>query len=392
MNGDENLSGNLSGRPMTPNPEELAGRPVWDEAPWRSFPALTGDVDADVCVVGLGGSGLTCIGALLDRGLLVIGIDGGVVAGGAAGRNGGFLTAGAAGFYHRAVESLGQARASALYALTLREVDRINAETPEAVRGIGVLRIALTPEEDADCLAHLDALQADGFPAQRYEGPEGTGLLLPADGSFQPLLRCRLLARRVTDRGATLYESTPALDLTGTQVTTPGGKVRCGFVIVAVDGHLERVLPELAPRVRTARLQMLATAPGPPRFPRPVCARYSWEYWQQLADGRVALGGFRDLGGDREWTSDIRPTDEIQQALERFLRTHLRVQAPVTHCWAAAASWNPTRLPIMEQVRPGVWAIGSYSGSGNVMGAICGRAVAELAVTGRSEVADLLRS
>jgi glycine/D-amino acid oxidase-like deaminating enzyme len=197
-------------------------------------------------VVGLGGSGLTCIGALLDRGLRVIGIDGGVVAGGAAGRNGGFLTAGAAGFYHRAVESLGQARARALYALTLREVDRINAETPEAVRGIGVLRIALTPEEDADCLAHLDALQADGFPAQQYDGPEGSGLLLPSDGSFQPLLRCRILARRVADRGAILYENTPALDVIGTQVTTLGGMVRCGVVIVAVDGHLERVLPELA--------------------------------------------------------------------------------------------------------------------------------------------------
>jgi glycine/D-amino acid oxidase-like deaminating enzyme len=42
-------------------------------------------------------------------------------------------------------------------------------------------------------------------------------------------------------------------------------------------------------------------------------------------------------------------------------------------------------------VRSGVWAIGAYSGTGNVVGALCGRAVAELIVRGRSELAQLLR-
>ena len=49
--------------------------------------------------------------------------------------------------------------------------------------------------------------------------------------------------------------------LEGTCVVTSRGMVRARRVIVAVDGHLEQLLPELAGRVRTARLQMLATAP-----------------------------------------------------------------------------------------------------------------------------------
>ena len=44
----------------------------------------------------------------------------------------------------------------------------------------------------------------------------------------------------------------------------------------------------------------------------------------------------------------------------------------------------------VEQVRPDVWAIGAYSGTGNVIGAACGRAAIRCATGGRAEIADLL--
>jgi gamma-glutamylputrescine oxidase len=40
----------------------------------------------------------------------------------------------------------------------------------------------------------------------------------------------------------------------------------------------------------------------------------------------------------------------------------------------------------MEQVRPGVWAIGGFNGTGNVIGALCARIVAQLVVNGTSEM------
>jgi hypothetical protein len=92
-------------------------------------------------------------------------------------------------------------------------------------------------------------------------------------------------------------------DVGGSGATAPAGRVtaRRG-VLVAVDGGLEHVVPALRGRVRAARLQMLATAPDPRRRgPPPVYARYGLDYWQQLPDGRVALGGGRDLGGEDEW-------------------------------------------------------------------------------------------
>src|SRR5687768_6814373 len=91
--------------------------PVWDDGAWTPLPTLAGDVSADVCVVGLGGSGLTCVGELLRRGVDVVGIDAGEVAGGAAGRNGGFLLAGTYDFYHDAVQRHGHHRARHIYRL-----------------------------------------------------------------------------------------------------------------------------------------------------------------------------------------------------------------------------------------------------------------------------------
>jgi gamma-glutamylputrescine oxidase len=367
--------------------------PVWDDHDWTHLPHLEGDVRADVCVVGLGGSGLTAVGELLRRGASVVGIDAGHVAAGAAGRNGGFLLAGTYDFYHDAVERHGRERARRIYRLTMDEIRRIAAETPEAVRLTGSLRIADSAEEVEDCRRQLDALRADGLPVEWYAGPEGQGLLMPTDGAFNPLLRCRLLARRALDAGARLYEHAPALHVRPGEVRTPAGTIRCDRVVVAVDGRLERLFPELEGRVRTARLQMLATAPTDEvRVPRPVYARWGYEYWQQLPDGRIALGGFRDAGGEGEWTDDAAPGDVVQARLERFLRERIGVRAPVTHRWAASVGFAPTGLPLLGEVRRGVWVAGGYSGTGNVIGALCGRAAAELALTGVSDLSDAFGS
>lgn len=366
-----------------------ANLPAWDDAPWTPLPPLEGDVTADVCVVGLGGSGLTAVAELRRRGARVVGLDAAHVGSGAAGRNGGLLLAGLAPFHHHAVRLVGRERAARLYRLTIAELERVAAEVPALVRRTGSLRIAASAEELADCEAQRVAMEADGLPVERYAGPEGEGLLFPLDGVFHPLARCRELARRAIAVGARLHEGSHADRVKGDTVETPTGRVRCARVIVAVDGRLEHVVPALHGRVRTARLQMLATAPlSTIRWPRPVYRRWGYDYWQQRADGCLLLGGFRDQVEADEWTHEATPSEAVQAHLERFLRDELHVDAPVTHRWAASVAYTPTGLPVLEELMPDVWVTGAYSGTGNVIGALCGRAAAELALTGRSEIAD----
>lgn len=334
-------------------------------------------------MVGLGGSGLAAVHALLDLGQRVAAIDSIGIAPGAAGRNGGFLLAGSAAFHHDAVDALGRERATALYQQTLAELDAFEADTPNVVTRRGSLRIASDNAELDDCTRQYEAMRHDGLPVERYMGPEGEGLLFPFDGVFNPGWRCDVLAARAIARGALVHAPAHADAIHPGVVHVGHRRIRCQHVFVLVDGGLARVLPELSGVVRTARLQMVATAPiGRRIWPRPVYYRHGHEYWQQLEDTSLLAGGFRDRAGDSEWTDRAEPGDAVQSYLDAFVRDHLAVTEPITHRWAASVGFTSGVLPHVGEVRPGVWAAGGYNGTGNVIGSICGRGLAELAVTG----------
>ena len=365
--------------------------PIWDSVPWPGLPALDSHVETDVCVIGLGGSGLSCVRELRALGRRVAGIDAKRVAAGAAGRNGGILHPGTGAAYHVAVRTLGCTRAVRLYELSLAQLHLMALEAPGTVRLTGLLRLATDEEEFADCVREYEAMRADGLRAELRTGDGGRGLFLPDGAAMQPLDRCRALARRAAHEGALLFEQTRAVTLSANEVVTPGGRIRCSSVVVAVDGGLETLVPELAARVRTARLQMLGTAPAPEvAIPCPVLSNHGFDYWQQLPDGSIALGGGRNRDMDSEWSCSNEPSSAIQRYLEELLRGTLGVRAPITHRWAANVSFTKSGLPVLAEVRPGVWAIGGYSGTGNLLGALAGVAVARAACGHPSEFASLL--
>ena len=365
---------------------------VWDinvERP--EFPQLTTNLEADLVVVGLGGSGLTALLHAAERGLNVIGIDADRIAAGAAGRNGGLLLAGIADFHHNVRKDFGVERATALYQHTLDEMDRIEATTPEAVSRIGALRIGELrrgedPAELSDTYAHRDALIADGFPVEDYEGEQGVGILIPTDGTFHPAKRAVLLANLATKAGAQIFTHSLASKIESGLVTTAQGSIKAKHIIVAVDGNLGKALPEVSDLVQPTRLQMISTAPETKlKMKYAVYVRQGWDYWQQLPDGRIAIGGGRDLALQQEATDVVEPTQIMRDYLERKLHD-IGVTAPVEHHWAAIVSYTDSGLPIVKEVQPGVWAVGAYCGTGNVVGALLARSAVDHCIDGHSQV------
>ena len=365
---------------------------VWDinlERP--EFPQLTSNLEADLVVVGLGGSGLTALLHAAQRGLKVIGIDADRIAAGAAGRNGGLLLAGIADFHHNVRQDFGVERATALYQHTLDEMDRIEATTPEAVSRIGALRIGELrrgedPGELSDTYAHRDALIADGFPVENYQGEQGIGILIPTDGTFHPAKRAVLLAKLAHTAGAQIFTHSPAVKIESGLVTTEQGSIKAKHIVVAVDGNLGKALPEISDLVQPTRLQMISTAPETKiKMQYAVYVRQGWDYWQQLPDGRIAIGGGRDLAIDQEATDVVEPTAVIREYLERKLDA-IGVTAPVEHHWAAIVSYTDSGLPIVKEVQPGVWAVGAYCGTGNVVGALLARSAVDYCIDGQSQV------
>jgi gamma-glutamylputrescine oxidase len=386
--------------------------PYWLDSPYEPRPPLDGDVEVDVCVVGGGAAGLSCALRLAERGIDTVVLEAGTVAGGASGRNGGFLIAGTAVFYNDARDRFGRERARAMYARTLeaqREVYELAEElgAADAVRRTGLLRVAVSDDEAEHVRAHAQALRDDGFPGELLERDElpaalrRTGLvacLTEHDGALHPARWYRLLAKAAEDAGARIYEGTrvrgpvPAPE-EGALVARAdrgaagaaagdahrGARVRAQHVVVAADGALPALVPELAGRVRARRLHMVATEPVPRTVEQLVYARWGYEYLQQLPDGRVLAGGFSDLDGDASYTDSDEGSPVVWERVERYLRDDVGIEARVTHRWAGVVGYSEDSLPFVGQVpgRTGLYVTGGYSGVGNVPGFMCGRDLAD---------------
>src|SRR5581483_5801419 len=127
---------------------------------------------------------------------------------------------------------------------------------------------------------------------------------------------------------------------------------------------------ELDAAVQPVRNQVLVTEPlAAERFPRPHYARHGHAYWQQLQDGRLLLGGFRDADPETEATAE-----EAGNPV---------VEAPVERRWTGVFGLTPDLLPLAGELRENVWVAAGYSGHGNVLGVACGEAVAD-ALLGRA--------
>src|SRR5437764_13819648 len=113
-------------------------------------------------------------------------------------------------------------------------------------------------------------------------------------------------------------------------------------------------------------------------FAYPHYAHHGFDYWQQLADRRIVLGGFRDFSILSEMTDEEVTTQVIQDALDGFLVELLGELPRVDYRWAGIFGLTQDLLPLVGRVpdHDGVWVAAGYSGHGNVLGFMCGRLVA----------------
>lgn len=342
--------------------------PIWDSYIQRpSFGVLSGNVKTDVCVIGLGGSGLSAALHAAELGYRVIGIDSKFIAAEAAGRNGGFLLNGFAKFYHETREQLGVEENKNIYKSTMKEMKWLKDRVPNCMKETGVLRIAESEKEIQDCEDHLSALRKDGFDAEYYDGDQGSGILIPSDGVFNPVHRAIVLANLAKNLGAKLYHDTRAVSFKDNFVKTPHANIEAELVIVAVDGYLHKIFPKLSDKIYPVRLQMSSTIPSKKKISMPVYANFGYDYWQQMPNGRVVIGGGRQVDKDNEYTDIRETTSTVQSYLKNKLKT-IGVTEEIDRSWAGIVGYTKDGLPVQEEMFNGVWAVGGYNGTGNLIG------------------------
>ncbi len=353
--------------------------PYWLEEPSPPRPETTLDGRADVAIVGAGVTGCSAALRLAEAGVRVRVHDARGIAEGASGRNGGFALGGGAARYDVARETYGAEAAAAYWRWTNDALDQLADLAGDALRRPGSYRLAADDEERDGMRLEYEALREDGFEAEWLDDVPGAvagrfrgAISQPHGGSIQPARFVRRLAARAAAAGAELREHDPVENLEALDADR---------VLVATDGYGHGLVPELADLVWPTRGQVVVSEPlDRVLYDRPYYARQGFDYWQQLPDGRILLGGFRDVSILDELTNVEETTPTIQASLESFLCELAGAEVAVTHRWAGIFGLTQDLLPLVGPV-PGrdgrVWVAGGYSGHGNVLGFACGRLVAD---------------
>ncbi|MCK6502808.1 FAD-binding oxidoreductase [Myxococcota bacterium] len=387
--------------------------PIWLDPSPPARPALAGDQRCDVLVIGAGLCGSSAALSLAGQGLDVILVEADRVSGQASGRNAGFILQGTAERYDRAVGLLGAERARRIHAFSLDNHDKIAAFVERegldcAYRRGGSLQLAGSPREEEELVTSAELLRAHGFQAELCQGEAlpavyrdagfRVGVILPRDGEVHPARLVQGIADAAVARGARLYEGTPITHLDASvpgdvRAATPGGTIQAGLALVCVNARAGQLLPFFADKVDPVRGQMLATAPAPRIFDRPVYADHGYDYWRQDHLGRVVLGGWRNLDPGAEVGLDDVLHDGIQDRMTHFLHRFAALRdVPVTHRWSGTMGFSRDGLPLVGAApgTPGALAAVGFTGHGFGFAFLAGQALAQVATEGSHPLATEL--
>ena len=388
-------------------------------------PALDGDADYDVCVVGAGYTGLwTAYYLKKEQPDLRIAVVEREFAGfGASGRNGGWLSAEFPGSRESYARSHGKAAMIALQRTMMRTVDEVVSVTTEEdidadIVKAGMRLVAVNAAQAERLRNDVEHLQTWGYwPDDLHVLEAGTEPRIAVRGAVacaysphaarvHPAKLVTGLARTVVGLDVDLFEGTaveeirPGRGTTRPEVITEHGTVRADHVLRATEGF-------------TTGLRGPGCAWMPMSSSMIITEPLSDEQWEQIgwqgqevlgdvahssvhaqrtADGRIAIGnrgGPQRLGATHSEAGATQPQDIA--GLWRSLITMFPgvVDVPVEHAWSGPLGVTRDGGPTVQLDRAtGIGWSGGYSGSGVASGNLAGRTLRDL-VLGRNT--DLTR-
>ena len=265
----------------------------------------------------------------------------------------------------------------------------------------GSMKLALSEPELEQVIQSASLLNEDGWEVQivhrndlpmRLRNAYFGGAYYPANGEFHPARFVTGLALLAQQAGAVFHSESQVIGVSanedGILLQTPGGTVHARTLVLATNAWL----PELGALVGAnwlsscifpTRGQVIATEPVSEQlFPCPCSADEGYQYWRQLPDGRLVVGGWRNRSFDTELqTYDETPNEEVQQHLDAFVHETLNLpHVNIANRWAGIMGFTADSLPLIGRL-PGVpncFIAGGYTGHGNAFAIHAAKLVSEL--------------
>jgi len=393
---------------MSDNPPHPAS---WYAASAQSapqHPRLVGAQQADVCVLGAGGTGLSTALELAEAGYQVIVLEAARVGWGASGRNGGQVIFGFGCGEGKLESLLGRADARRLFDWSLEGVrllrERIAQYGIDCDWRDGHAHVAIRPRQVAELshwqrelaehydypLAYWDRAQLRAtLASDRYLG----ALYDARSGHLHPLNYTLGLARAACARGVRLFEGSNVLRLQhGARpiLHTQHGSVQCDFAVLAGNALVKGIAPELDRKIMPVGTYVGATAPLGAERARALIgndmavADMNWalDYFRLSADHRLLFGG-------RASYANLQPPN-----LRAVMRARMRNVFPQLHgvdfdyLWGGVIDISRNRAPHWGRLRNNVYFAQGFSGHGVAATGLAGRVISE-AIRGQAERLDL---
>lgn len=351
------------------------------------FPPLEGEVQADVCVVGGGFSGLNTALELAERGARVVLLEARRIGWGASGRNGGQLIRGVGHDVEQFESVVGAEGVRELKRLGFEAVDRVRQRI--ARHGIdcsltwGFADLANKPRHWQHLQEEHAALQALGYPhplrlvpkarlaevvgSERYQGAlidEGSGHLHPLNLALGEAAAAQALGVQLhEDSQVTRLEYGPRV-----RVHTARGRVSADTLVLCCNAYIDDLQPDLAAQVLPAGSYVIATEPlsaerAARLLPgnRAVCDQnVAVDYFRLSADRRLLFGGACHYSGrdPRDIAGYMRP-----KMLEVFPEL---AEVRIDYAWGGMIGIGANRLPQIGRLRehPNVFHAQAYAGHG----------------------------
>ena len=150
-------------------------------------------------------------------------------------------------------------------------------------------------------------------------------------------------------------------------------------VLVCTNGFAKQIIPHLA--VQAARNQVIITKPIPDLKVK-GCFHYDRGYFYfRNIDGRVLLGGGRNLDTANEATSEFGTTAIIQNALRDLLEQVIlpkQKNIEIEHVWSGIMGLGDVKKPIIELLSPNVGVAVRMGGMGVAIGSLVGEEGAKM--------------
>jgi hypothetical protein len=216
------------------------------------------------------------------------------------------------------------------------------------------------------------------------------------NAQIQPAKFVRGVAVRIQERGVRIFERTRVQgverEASSLALVANGHKVRCRQILAASNAYTSTWLPDFGRWIEPKRGQMLATAPlsGVPT-PCPVYANDGYQYWRQTPDGRLVLGGWRDMDFDREVGTNHALHDRIQHELQAAATNLAGGPIEIQYRWSGIMGFTPDRRPLVGLAprNPDLAIAAGFSGHGLAMAFMASRDAVEMLCGGTSDYVDL---